>query len=186
MQERGGASLPLDPCRRTPSLGRASSYVPWILKPPLLPGQRYYTYMQIVGPRVMSGFSLSRLFLSSWASLNSRLYKETHRLEAVAKYLPSFTFVIVTEMEGEFFNVFFFNRRTCSRRRLVFGLRGIPFAPLAVVWINDTPNLGSTTLFFLPSFKINNTPTRTSSDIYAIKKKKKVFVFPHFLCHAIH
>lgn len=173
MQERGGASLPLDPCRRAPSLGRASSYVPWILKPPPLLGQRYYTYMQIVGPRVMSGFSLSRLFLSSWASLNSRLYKETHRLEAVAKYLPSFTFVIVTEMEGEFFNVFFFNRRTCSRRRLVFGLRGIPFDPLAVVWINDT-KFGINNPFF-PSFKINNAPTRTSSDIYAIKKKKFCF-----------
>lgn len=121
----------------------------------------------------MSGFSLSRLFLSFWASLNSRLYKETHRLEAVAKYLPSFTFVIVTEMEGEFFNVFFFNRRTCSRRRLLFGLRGIPFDPLAVVWINDT-KFGINNPFS-PSFKINNAPTRTSSDIYAIKKKKFSF-----------
>lgn len=56
------------------------------------------------------------------------------RLDAVAEYLLSFTFVIVTETEGEFFKHHFVsNQRTCSRRRLVYGLRGIPFVPLAVL-----------------------------------------------------
>lgn len=137
-QEGRGPSPLLDPRGRTPSLGRAPSHIPWIMKSPLLSGAastaHFYIYMQNVGHRVMAGFCLSRLFLLSWASLNSCLYKKTSRLDAVAEYLRSFTFVIVTEMEGEYFkDHFVFKQRTCSRRRLVYGLRGIPFVPLAVV-----------------------------------------------------
>ena len=44
------------------------------------------------------------IFNSSWASLNSCLYKKkTSLLDAVAEYLRSFTCVIVTEAEAEFF-----------------------------------------------------------------------------------
>ncbi len=88
-------------------------------------------------------------FLLSWASLNSSLYKKTSRLDAVAEYLRSFTFVIVTEMEGEYFkDHFVFKQRTCSRRRLVYGLRGIPFVPLAVVLDKTTHQIWDQQYFF--------------------------------------
>lgn len=49
-----------------------------------------------VQKRVMAGFSPSQVFFFSSASLNSCSHKKTSRLDAVAKYLHSFAFVIVT------------------------------------------------------------------------------------------
>lgn len=66
----------------------------------------YYTCMQNEG-HSEAGFSLRCLYKFSWASLSSQLYKKT-KADAVAEYLRSFTFVIVTEMEGEFLKDLFF------------------------------------------------------------------------------
>lgn len=60
----------------------------------------------------------------------------------------------------------------------MYGLRGIPFVPLAVVLDKITHPIWDQQHF--SPFKTNNKPTRTSSDIYAFFFLKIVLFFPHF------
>ncbi len=92
-------------------------------------------------------------------------------MDAVAEYVHSFTFVLVTETEGEFFKDYFdFSVRELVLSGDVTRLRGILFAPSAVLSDQITNQIWDQQLFFF-TFNINSKPTRTS-DIYTISLKE--------------
>lgn len=114
---------------------------------------------------LLSGAASILLRLNVGVTAGFVLYEKTSRRDSVADYLRSFSLFSIRE------------------RRLVNGLRGVPFVPLAVDK-TGAPNWGSTTNNKLVFWKAT-TRTKTS-DIYAISLRRVSFVYPHFFSILYH